>query len=60
MFVGTLRRADEMSVAMELRGLRAMPGRTYMRRLTMNSVDIATMLIWPAALVAAFILLTNH
>jgi energy-coupling factor transport system permease protein len=60
MLVGTLRRADEMSVAMELRGLRAMPGRTYMRRLTMNSVDIAATLIWPAALVAVFMILTNR
>jgi energy-coupling factor transport system permease protein len=60
MLVGTLRRADEMSTAMELRGLRAMPGRTYMRRLTMNGADIATTVIWPAALIALFILLSHH
>ncbi|MDR1043441.1 MAG: energy-coupling factor transporter transmembrane protein EcfT [Clostridiales Family XIII bacterium] len=60
MLVGTLRRADEMSVAMELRGLRSMPARTYMRRLKMNGTDIATAVLWPAALAAAFIILTNH
>jgi energy-coupling factor transport system permease protein len=57
MFVGTLRRADEMSVAMELRGLRAAPGRTYMRKLTMNAADIAVMLIWPAAIILIFIVM---
>jgi energy-coupling factor transport system permease protein len=57
MLVGTLRRADEMSIAMELRGLRAKPGRTSMRRLTMSETDIAATVIWPAALTAAFILL---
>jgi energy-coupling factor transport system permease protein len=60
MLVGTLRRADEMSVAMELRGLRAMPGRTYMRRLTMNGADIATTVIWPATLIVSFIILVYH
>jgi energy-coupling factor transport system permease protein len=59
MLVGTLRRADEMSVAMELRGLRAMPGRTYMRRLTMRGADIAVTILWPAALIAAFAILTR-
>jgi energy-coupling factor transport system permease protein len=60
MFVGTLRRADEMSVAMELRGLRALPGRTYLRRLTMNGTDTAITILWPAAFIAAFILITPH
>jgi energy-coupling factor transport system permease protein len=58
MFVGTLRRADEISVAMELRGLRAMPGRTCMRRLEMNRKDIAVAVLWPAAFITAFMLLT--
>jgi energy-coupling factor transport system permease protein len=44
--VGTLRRADEMSVAMELRGLRAYPRRTSMRRLTLRARDVVAMLLW--------------
>jgi energy-coupling factor transport system permease protein len=54
MFVGALRRADDISVAMELRGLRAASSRTYMRKLTMSRADIAILIIWPAALTAAF------
>jgi energy-coupling factor transport system permease protein len=52
--VGTLRRADEMSVAMELRALRAKPGRTSMRRVTLRGVDVCLMALWVLALAAVF------
>lgn len=44
---GALRRASEMSVAAEIRGFRAMPGRTYMRRLRLSAQDIAFMVFFP-------------
>jgi energy-coupling factor transport system permease protein len=55
-FVGTLRRADEMSTAMELRGLRACPSRTSMRRLRLKRTDVAMLALWPAAFVILYIL----
>ncbi|MDR0596710.1 MAG: energy-coupling factor transporter transmembrane protein EcfT [Clostridiales Family XIII bacterium] len=55
--VSTLRRADETSTAMELRGFRAMGGRTYMRKLVMNRADVAALVLLPAVFVTLFILL---
>ncbi|MDR3304958.1 MAG: energy-coupling factor transporter transmembrane protein EcfT [Clostridiales Family XIII bacterium] len=52
--VNTLRRAEEMSVAMELRGLRAKPGRTYMRRVKMRAVDFAAAVLWLAAVAGIY------
>ncbi|MDR0519312.1 MAG: energy-coupling factor transporter transmembrane protein EcfT [Clostridiales Family XIII bacterium] len=55
--VSTLRRADETSTAMELRGFRAMSGRTYMRKLTLKRTDIAALVLLPAAFIILFVLL---
>ncbi|MDR0876168.1 MAG: energy-coupling factor transporter transmembrane protein EcfT [Clostridiales Family XIII bacterium] len=52
--VGALRRADEMSVAMETRGFRSRPSRTYMRQLKMRGADIALTILWPAILVVLY------
>jgi energy-coupling factor transport system permease protein len=48
--VSALRRADEMSVAMETRGFRSLPRRTYMRHLKMRGTDIALTILFPAIL----------
>jgi energy-coupling factor transport system permease protein len=53
--VGTLRRADEMSVAMELRGLRAYPKRTYLRRLSLHAHDVVAMALCSVLVCGAFI-----
>jgi energy-coupling factor transport system permease protein len=52
--VGTLRRAEEMSAAMELRALRAKPGRTSMRRVALRGADVFLMALWLCALAAVF------
>jgi energy-coupling factor transport system permease protein len=54
--VSTLRRADETSVAMEIRGFRAMPGRTSMRRLTLRNRDVFFLVFWPVLFVALCLL----
>jgi energy-coupling factor transport system permease protein len=54
--VSTLRKAEEMSIAMETRGLRARPKRTAMRRLTLKSKDIITMILWPAAIITLYLI----
>lgn len=46
---GTLRRAESMSCAMQMRGFRAFPRRTYMRRLVLNAKDCAVLILCPAA-----------
>lgn len=51
----TLRRAEAMSCAMQMRGFRSRPQRTYMRRLTLKKKDKALLLICPLA-AAAFLL----
>jgi energy-coupling factor transport system permease protein len=52
--VSALRRADEMSIAMETRGFRSRPGRTYMRHLKMHGADIALTVLWPVILVVLY------
>jgi energy-coupling factor transport system permease protein len=51
-FAGALRRAEETSIAMNIRGFRAMPGRTNMRRLTLRALDVILIILWPAAFIA--------
>lgn len=46
---GTLRRAEAMSCAMQMRGFRAFPRRTYMRKLLLNKRDCAVLVLCPAA-----------
>jgi energy-coupling factor transport system permease protein len=52
--VCTLRRAEEMSIAMETRGLRSHPKRTAMRHLTLRPADVLLMILWPAAILALY------
>jgi energy-coupling factor transport system permease protein len=54
--VGALRRANEMSIAAEIRGFRAMSGRTFMRRLKLSASDIALMLFYPPLFGALYVL----
>jgi energy-coupling factor transport system permease protein len=58
--VSTLRRADETSVAMEIRGFRAMPRRTSMRRLTLRKRDVFFLVFWPALFAALCVLIPGH
>lgn len=48
---GALRRCEQMSVAMEARAFRSMPGRTYMRRLTLRRSDVIYLILFTAALI---------
>lgn len=50
-----LRRSKSMAMAMELRGLRAHPGRTYMRRLKMKGKDWIFLIGYPCITVALVI-----
>ena len=52
---GAIRRAEQLSVAMEARGFRAYPKRTSMRRLRMGASDWIYMAIFCALLTAVFI-----
>lgn len=54
--VSSMRRAHDMSIAMEARGLRAYPKRTYMNKLHLESKDIAVMLVYPLAVITTYIL----
>lgn len=54
--VSSMRRANDMSIAMEARGLRAYPKRTYMRKLHLTKSDIIMMIIYPLSIIAIFIL----
>ncbi|MDR0852331.1 MAG: energy-coupling factor transporter transmembrane protein EcfT [Clostridiales Family XIII bacterium] len=54
--VSALRRADEMSIAMETRGFRSQPRRTYMRQLKMRGADIALTILFPAIFVGLYFL----
>jgi energy-coupling factor transport system permease protein len=49
---GALRRAYETSIAMDLRGFRAMPGRTSMRRLSMRGTDVILTIFYPVIFIA--------
>jgi len=53
---GAISRAGQLSVAMEARGFRAMPSRTYMRRLMMRAADWAYLVIFCAVLAAILFL----
>jgi energy-coupling factor transport system permease protein len=53
--VSTLRRAEEMSMAMELRGLRAYPKRTSLRRLSLRCRDVVIMALWTVWVCGALI-----
>lgn len=50
---GALKRAEDTAIAMEVRGFRSKPRRTYMRRLKLTRVDIVVMILMPL-LTAAF------
>lgn len=41
-------KARQLSIAMEARGFRAFPERTYLRRLQLSGIDFALLLIFPA------------
>lgn len=53
--VSALRKAEEMSIAMETRGLRAYPTRTYMRQLRMSKVDVIVMIGFSSIIVGGLI-----
>ena len=53
--VRALRRADEMSIAMEARGFRAKPGRTNMRRLKMRKIDVLLLVAWPLIMILLYL-----
>ena len=53
---GALRRAEQMSVAMEARGFRSRPQRTYMRRLRMRRTDWAWLLAPTLSILAVALL----
>ena len=57
---GALRRADEMSIAMEVRGFRAKNGRTNMRKLTLKTRDIILLIVWPLLMVALYFLFQTN
>ena len=52
---GAIRRAEQLSVAMEARGFRAYPRRTSMRRLRMRTADWLSALVYCAAVAALLI-----
>ena len=54
--VSALRRADEMSIAMEARGFRARPSRTNMRKLVMQKTDICLLIVWPLLIVLLYVI----
>ena len=53
---GAVRRAEQLSIAMEARGFRALPQRTSMRRLHMSSRDWVYLACFCAALAAALVI----
>lgn len=53
--ISALRRAEETSVAMELRGLKSSPKRTNMRKLSMKGKDIVFSIISPIILISIFL-----
>jgi len=53
---GAIRRAEQLSIAMEARGFRAFPKRTSMRRLRMRTADWIYMTVFCAVLSAIFVL----
>jgi len=56
---GAIRRAEQLSIAMEARGFRAFPGRTSMRSLRMRPADWVYLVVFCAAL-ALVILVAIH
>ena len=52
---GAVRRAEQLSIAMEARGFRAFPQRTSMRRLRMRAPDWVCAAVFCAALAAVFL-----
>ena len=52
---GAIRRAEQLSIAMEARGFRAFPKRTSMRRLRMRAADWIYLAVFCAALTAVFV-----
>ena len=54
---GAIRRAEQLSIAMEARGFRALPRRTSMRRLKMRAADWAYVIVFCAVLSSLFVLL---
>ncbi|MGI5824292.1 MAG: energy-coupling factor transporter transmembrane component T family protein [Bacillota bacterium] len=55
--VGAVNRAKRMATAMEARGFRSRPQRTYRRRLRLKVKDTAVIVAAPAAAIALFIML---
>lgn len=47
--VGAINRAKQMSIAMEARGFRSQPRRTYLRTIHLKPKDVALLVILPAA-----------
>ena len=54
---GAIRRAEQMSIAMEARAFRALPRRTSMRRLRFCAADLVYAAVFLAALTAIFVFL---
>jgi energy-coupling factor transport system permease protein len=52
---GAVRRAEQVSVAMEARAFRALPHRTFMRRLTLTARDMAWLVLVPTVTAAALV-----
>ena len=55
--VGAINRAKTMSVAMEARGFRAKPNRTFMRKLKLKTKDIIFLILIPALTILLFVVL---
>lgn len=55
--VGAINRAKQMSIAMEARGFRSRPNRTYLHTISLKAKDVALLVILPAATIALFIYL---
>lgn len=55
--VGAINRAKSMSIAMEARGFRANPQRTYMRKLRLKVKDVLMIIASPAVFAVLFVVL---
>ena len=53
--VGAINRAKQMSIAMEARGFRSRPRRTYLHTIKLQVKDVALLVLLPAATAALFI-----
>lgn len=58
--VGAINRAKTMSVAMEARGFRAKPNRTFMRKLKLKPKDIVVLILLPVLTILLFAVLNIY